>query len=80
MLPTALKVAVPLEGWVHPMTVGVSPSGSLSFNSSQLADMIEVVSSAMVSESSPATGGSFTGVTVIISEARSVAPLPSLTS
>ncbi len=73
--PPAVQVTVPWVPLVLPVTVSVSPSGSVSL-ASTLA-MPEVFS-LVASVSSTAFGASLTGVTVTVTVAVSVPPLPSL--
>ena len=76
-MPSALITTVPwvLAPVATPVTLRMSPSGSVS-----LASTVTVtgVSSAVVLVSFTATGGSFTGVTVMFTVAVDVPPWPSL--
>ncbi|MBA7673103.1 hypothetical protein ES703_81291 [subsurface metagenome] len=67
--------AEPLGGSLTAATARESSSMSLSLARTEI---VTAVSSGVVAESSVATGGSFTGVTVIVTVAVAVPPLPSL--
>ena len=74
-VPSALTAAVPCAGARRrALTVSVSPSRSVSFARTA---MLTAVSSAVVAASSTATGPSFDGVTVTLTVAVAVPPLPS---
>ncbi len=68
--------AVPLAGCVRPVTARSSPSGSESLTSTGIST---AVSSGVVAASFCARGASLTGVTVTVTVAVSVPPLPSAT-
>ena len=75
--PLALTVADPLAGWVLEVTVRVSPSGSVSFPNTPGAAIDKVTSSLVVYELLTAVGARLTLLTVMVTVAVSVPPLPS---
>src|SRR5262249_61404840 len=73
------RLTVPLTGPPTLVTLKGSPSTSESLVSSELAAITRGVSSAVVAESLTATGASLTALTVTLTVAVAVPPLPSLT-
>ena len=76
--PFALSVRVPWVGPLTRMAVRASPSTSLSLASTPGAATVSAVSSLVLEASSPATGASLTGVTVMRTVATSLFSTPSL--
>ena len=74
-MPSALTATVPLPGRTTAVTVSVSPSTSVSLASTSTVDGVVLGCRAV---SSTATGASLTGVTVMVTVAVAVPPLPSV--
>ena len=77
MTSVVLFTTVPSVPCVTALTDNVSPGRSTSVSLASTS-MVTATSSLVVSASSPATGASFTALTVTVTVAVSVPPLPSL--
>ena len=77
-LPSAFNARVPWLGPVTSTAVRLSPSMSVSLNSTPEAGIVRGVSSFAVKASSLATGASFTGLTVIVTVATADVAVPSV--
>src|SRR5262249_12697386 len=75
--PVAVKVTVPLAGWVTAVNVSVSPTSGANVSLASTSNVVAPLSSATVKLSSRASGGSFSSVTVTVTVAVAVPPLPS---
>ena len=77
-LPSEVKVRLPLVGGVIEVSEILSPSGSVSGGGLVITLPLTAVSSAVVKESSVASGLLTGALTVIFTVAVSVPPFPSL--